>query len=526
MSTDPGNTATIGTDNLIYVPSSGGGSDENALAFAKGAGLAVEQGLLAADGQPALTVLAVGATNTGKVQGCSLGDGNVVEVYATGADFNNANVLYREFMGAGEPICFTGLSAGAIITSTQGFYGCGEQVQGNNESPMPLLSLGLAFTGTFLYAFRNSNNYPGEGTSTGQVIVVNGPLPSTVTFTKNGSQVRDQVPRDLEPFELTYFYTDQSTEYFLSSTSPIMACVQAFMGTNPPLVAGDPADSAQRFYDARLVMPLTNDGMTWPRSGFVSAPYDNTTSKYYVRDGATGDFPPVSPGAPQDFDAGSGTGANDSDYEPNGCTRLRVNGLAVAYSGADSAGLEASPMIPVAALSQVVAQPFFIGDTGDGGNSGVAIGSPYEGTAKYYAWNDTTGVAELAYTVPLTRGSNGVGITPQTPEEQYFPCSGLIANEPTLVDPSVVQLEGDLAAGYIVADVPITVVSQNATPTLVPSIRSQNGTTTTGIISDDDETLQLGWTPAQKKAEITEDVDGYTRKRVLDNTGAITWPLT
>jgi len=36
----------------------------------------------------------------------------------------------------------------------------------------------------------------------------------------------------------------------------------------------------------------------------------------------------------------------------------------------------------------------------------------------------------------------------------------------------------------------------------------------------------LGWTPAQKKAEITEDTDGYTRKRTLDSLGSITWPLT
>ena len=264
--------------------------------------------------------------------------------------------------------------------------------------------------------------------------------------------------------------------------------------------------------------------MTWPRSGFVSAPYDNTTSKYYVRDGATGDFPPVSPGAPQDFAVG--TGASDQDYEPNGATRLRANGLVSAYSGADSAGLEASPLIPVRALSQVVAQPFFIDDIGDGGNSGVAIASPYEGTAKYYAWNDTTGKAELAYTVPLTRGSNGVGIIPSTPEDQYFPCSGLIANEPTLVDPSVQQLEGPLAAGYIVADVPITVVSQNGTQSYIPTIRSQNGTTTTAIVSDDDETLQLGWTPAPLKIELLTDTDGFTRKRVVDSTGMPTYPLT
>jgi hypothetical protein len=185
-------------------------------------------------------------------------------------------------------------------------------------------------------------------------------------------------------------------------------------------------------------------------------------------------------------------------------------------------------MIPVSAMSQVVAQPFTIDDQGDGGNSGVAIGSPYEGTAKVYQWNTATGVAELAYTVPLGRGTQGQGIAPATPEDQYIPCAGLVANEATLsaVDPSVLELVGQLNPGYVVADVPITVIAQNATPTKTPEIRSQNGTTTTGIVSDDDETLMLGWTPPQKKAEITEDLDGYTRKRVLDNTGAVTWPLT
>ena len=380
----------------------GGGSDENALSFAKGAGLNVEQGLLAAAGQPAKTVLAVAATNTGKVQGVSLGNGNVIEVYENGAEYSAGNVLYREFMGKGEPICFTGLSPGAIITSTQGFYGMGEQVIGSNESPMPLMSLGLSFTSTFLYAFRNSNNFLGSGNSTGQIIVCNGPLPSTVSFTKpNGDLVSGQSPKELSPFELCYFYTNSNGEYILSGTSPIMAAIQANMGSNAPLEPGDPNDGSARFYDARLVMPLTNDGMTWPRSGYVSAPYANTTSRYYVRDGANGDFPVLNPGIPVDFDAGGSTGASDSDYEPRGCTRLMVNGLASAYSGADSAGLEASPMIPVAAMSQVVAQPFFIDDSGDGGSSGVSIGSTSVGTARVYEWDTATGKAVLKYTVPL-----------------------------------------------------------------------------------------------------------------------------
>ena len=79
-----------------------------ASAIAQGATLGLEQALLASAGQPGLTVLAVGYTTSGKVQGVSLGAGNVVEVYASGADFNAGAVLYREFLGFGEPICFTG----------------------------------------------------------------------------------------------------------------------------------------------------------------------------------------------------------------------------------------------------------------------------------------------------------------------------------------------------------------------------------------------------------------------------------
>ena len=508
---------------------------EAALDYSKAAGLAVEQNLYAQAGQPALTVLAVAATNTGKVQGVSLADGNVIEVYATGADYEASNVLYREFMSLGEPICFTGLSPGAIITSTSGFYGCSEQNLApivGQESPMPLLSLGLAFNESYVYAFRNSQDLPtfltgtgAYGDETGMVIICNGSLPSTVTFTQNGNTVAGQTPRDLDPWELTYFYTDGNGEYFISATSKVMACVQAWAGSDPPQNPGDSSNFTNaRFGDCRLIMPLTSDGITWPRQGFVSAPYNNTESKYYVRDGVTGDFPTVNPGSPVDFDAG--TGATDSDYEPNGATRLRATGLVSAYSGADSSGREASPLMPVTAMSQIVAQPFFIKDIGDGGNSGVAIASMHKGTAKVYEWDSASNVAVLAYTVQLDRGSTGGGLTPSTPEDQYIPCAGLVANEPTLTDSCVVELVGDLGAGYVIADVPITVISQNGDQAHTPTLRSQNGTTTTSIVNDDDETLFLGWTPPQLRAVIKEDADGYTRRLDIDNAGVETYPLT
>ena len=129
----------------------------------------------------------------------------------------------------------------------------------------------------------------------------------------------------------------------------------------------------------------------------------------------------------------------------------------------------------------------------------------------------------------MARGTIGQGITPTVPEDQYIPCAGLVANEQTLVDAgdtSVISLVGDLAPGYVIADVPITVVAQNALPTLIPEIRSQNGTVTTSIVSDDDETLMLGWTPALVKAELTTDIDGFTRKRVIAGDGSVAYPLT
>lgn len=84
------------------------------------------------------------------------------------------------------------------------------------------------------------------------------------------------------------------------------------------------------------------------------------------------------------------------------------------------------------------------------------------------------------------------------------------------------MLVGQLNAGIVIADVPITVIVQNGTPSLVPTIRSQNGTTTTAIITQDDETLSLGWTPSTIKAEITEGTDGILYKRVI-NAGAESW---
>ena len=505
VSSDTGNAATLGTDSLIFVAQSP--NSAQVAAVAAGSTLGLQQSLLANAGQPGKTVLAVGFTTSGKVQGVSLGAGNVVEVYASGSAYNAGTVLHREFMGFGEPICFTGLSNGAIITSSEGFYGFSEQVDGSAESPMPLLSYGLSFTETFLYAFRDSND---DSSNRGFIRVVNGPLESLVTLTRgDGTEVNTdagsgtpQTNIKLDPWEFTTLQTDANTEFILKSTNPVMACIHAEMRAVGP-----------RFHDSRLVMPLTNDGITWPRSGNASAPYSGTVVDYYVRDGAKGSFT-VNPGSP--INLNTATGATDQDYEPDGATRFLATGVISAYSGADSAGLEATPLMPTKAMSQIVAQPLYIDDNGDGGNSGVAIASPYVGTAKIYEWDTTTSSLVLAYTVPLNR--NGVTVSSQ--EEQRHPASGMVANETVT---GAVSLVGQLDAGVVIADVPISVIVQNGEVNLTPAIRSQDGTTTTAIISDDDETLSLGITPDSIKAEIVLGTDDILYKRTIGTSGAETW---
>ena len=295
---------------------------------------------------------------------------------------------------------------------------------------------------------------------------------------------------------------DGIKEYILEGSNPIMACTNASMDSNS-------------FFDSRLIMPLSNDMISYPRSGDFSTPYQNVTTNYFVRDGAQGSFV-TSAGSPTPID--SATGAVEADYEPNGATRTLVGGLGSWYSGADSAGLEATPAMPVSAMSQVVAQWLFIDDTGDGGNSGIAIASPYEGTANVYEWDDTTSSIILKYAFPLTRS----GVTISSKEDQKHPASGLIANDSVASN----TLSGDLKAGVIIADVPITVIIQNGTASQGSNntLRSQNGTTTTGIINDDDESLSLGWTPNTLKAEITEGVDNILYKREL-NAGSVTYTV-
>ena len=495
-------------------------SIEKATSIAEGISQGVIQTLLAEDGQIGKTVLAVANVFNvandpllNKAQITSLGSGNVMFVYADGDDFN-AGVIQEGpvFLEEGEIYVIQNIQVGSIITLSEGGYGFSQQQNGGNTSPMPLMSLALAIKDTFFYAFRNSNQNSGFNH------IVNGPVESEITlYDSENEVVLDQEGIILKPWEYIRLNLDGDGEYRLVSNNNVMAAVHA---------------QANSFYDSRLVLPLTNDGITWPRSGQVSALYDNTKIKYFVNDRASGDFGTngISPGSPADFDAV--TGASDSDYEPRGATRVFASGLISAYSGADSSGLEASPLCPTKFMTQKIALPLRVRNSGDGGTNGIALASPYQGVARLYQWNQSTQEAEIVtindpFGNPTTEinlerrdGDQNVYFTPSTKDEQKFPSAALISAS---ANDYSYRFLSDFTGGYIEIDVPATcVVNTQSSDEL--NYRGTTGSSVAGIDSNADETLTFGITPETSRAEVKTGTDGLLYKRVI-NSGIETWEV-
>ena len=162
---------------------------------------------------------------------------------------------------------------------------------------------------------------------------------------------------------------------------------------------------------------------------------------------------------------------------------------------------------------------FHIDDAGDGSRSSIAVASPYECEAAIYEWDDATQALQLAYDLQLTRSN----VTVTAREDQFHPAVAVVSND---TGSGAVELIGSLRPGVVIATAPVMVISQNGDINLTPTIRAQNGGTTTSIITESDETLMLGWTPENLKTEIREDENGLLRWRKIDAAGAVSWVLT
>ena len=477
-----------------------------ASAYAKGlkAELTANGGVLG--GNAAKTTLTVLNTTDGKAQIVSLGSDNVCIAYRTGEDLVNNNPQEIIVLKDGEPYVFENLINGSRITSSEGAYGFSGQVLSSLMSPMPLGCEAFSFTETFFYAFRGATNNTND---IGLVFIANGAVESVVSFTDGaGNEVDGQSPVNLPSFGFHIFHTAGNKEYKITATNPVSAGMVVDMY--------DYTGQRGAFVDSKLIMPLTNDGLTWPRYGFLSALYPNTQTKYYVRDGAKGSLSTAAPNSPVNIS--TETGASDADYEPNGATRFKVGGLASAYSGADTSGSEATPMFPVSALAQKVALPLQIRNSGDGGNNGIAICSPYEGTAEIWEWNPTTEQSELKYTVPLRRN---LGREITSSEDQLHPSAALLSARD---GEHTVKLDSVFYGGYVKADVPIHVVfnsEQNQGRGQSDVKRKGTSGDVVAISANDDEQASTGITRPEEKAEIVRATDGFLYRRQINNTGEL-----
>lgn len=495
--TDPNNKIINFSDatSLTVSSSSGGGVDVGAITTISQALLnQVQSRETLESGNVAKNMLTVMNTNTGKVQVSSLNDDNEVVVFLTGQDYMNGNEQERIFLKLGEVYVFENLQNGSKITSSKGIFGYSEQFAGTKKSPMPLGNAAFAFTKTF---FRSARNFDlGQG----KIYVANGSLESIIQLTDGlGNIIQGQTGIVLPPYGFVELNGDGVQEYMLEATNPVLATTASGMDVD-------------EFEDSRVLMPLTDDGLIWAKSGFMSAIYDNTEVRFWVRDGVSGDMRKASPGQPTAIGSNppQGTGVKDPNYRPNGATRFKAAGLISAYTSADGGGASSTAMFPVKAIAQRVALPLSLKKVGDGAVNGLAFCSPYEGTVRIYSWNKTTGIADLWLTMDLTRASGTVN----TINDQAFPAAALTSPDAA---ESTVEMPDIFMGGYAEADVPFHCVINSRT-NQSQRYRGTSGNNVKGIQTGGNETITMGVTPSSIKAEIRVDAtSGLLVKRVINN---------
>ena len=474
----------------------------------------------------------------GAVQVTSLGAGNAVLVYENGNDYLNSIPSQGPFFLAdGETFVIEVCEPGNIITMSEGGYGYSEQRNkpGTNtyESPMPLLSLGLAFRDTFFYAFRNCQNR--AGSDRGLVHVVCGPVPSTIKLENGltGAAINGQENIEMTPFSRTTLVLDGNDEYRIRATEPVMACTHAYMGAG-----------VERFYDSRLIMPLTNDGITWPRSGNMSSLYQDCLVRYYNNSNITGgnntvpgQFTIQGPGFPVDLDSSDGTAAGLSDYDPRGATRFLAEGLVSAYSGADGNGLEATAMMPTSAMAQKMPIVGTVANLGSARSNGIAIASPFEGTCRLYEFDRVTRSLVVRQLVDPTTGQlvnditleRRTGVTYTTELDQRAPASATIQSTVGVAGSGFYGFEVGSPAfegGILISNVPVTVVvnnTQNVPGTAEVQYPSSSGNLVLGVRAKSDETLMVGITPEEIRLNVRLAQDTLYYRQTLEAGGTENW---
>lgn len=355
-------------------------------------------------------------------------------------------------MGKGEKLDLT-LPAGTILRSSKGIYGF------SGPHPTPLGPQSFALTQSQLYVSSSAT----------LTVVSMGTEVTTSLFSGDQSTLLSG-PTTIAAYQTGSFSCPSTGEYFVSSTGPIVACVNEANSNIRPLA------------------PMTTELLTMNTGCLVSALSATTNVTWYRRNGTTGSVV-VSPGTTVDLGAG-----NNTTLDANGWVRVVADKPISTFSSTDSIGTQSLSGFPTSQLAQLFCNPSFIDTATSYGQTGVAVASPYEGTATVY-----TSAGVVLDTFAYVR-TNAV----TTAADQIYPAGGRWR-------PLDVSATTTWAGGYIECS--------------TPSVCIMNSSGDTTWSSAGQEIMIVGSTPDDIKADIKKDGDGIWRRRDISNTGVVTWNI-
>lgn len=377
----------------------------------------------------------------------SMGSNNIVQK----KEPSEGSFTFIQTMNTGEKLNLT-LPAGTVLRSTKGIYGF------SGPLPTPLGSTSFALTGCQFYV---------SATATLNVVSLGTEL-SVSLFSGDQSTLLSG-PTVVLAYETASCACPSVGEYFLSSTGPVVACVN------------------ESNSNIRTLNPMTTELLTMNTGCLVSALSATTNVTWYRRNGTTGSIT-VSPGTAVALGAGS-----DTALGSNGWVRVTADKPISTFSSTDSIGTQSISGYPMSQLSQLFCNPSFIDTSTSYATAGVAICSPYEGTATVYT---SAGVVLDTFTY-----LRSVAVT--TAGDQGYPASNTWK-------PSDVDGTTTWDGGYI--------------ETTTPSVCIMNSSGDSTWSSAGEEMFVIGSTPGELEADIKK-VDGLWRRRDISSTGVVSWNI-
>lgn len=369
-------------------------------------------------------------------------------------ELTDAEHIFVQILNKGETTSLD-FPIGTALKASKGVFG----FSGPFPTPlgMPSMSLKTARFSTFV-----ANSTLTVASSGTQVTVT--------LFEADGLTISDG-PVEIAANAVASLSCSGTGEFIVASTGYIMASVNA-NGSN-----------------IRVLPPMCSELIVWNRGCSISNAVGTASVEWYRQNGEAG-TESVTAGTPVAFTA---AGSN-SNYAPEGCLILRSDKPVSSFASGDSGGSVCG--WPLDQLAQRFANPGFIDNSSGYDAACVAIGSPFEGTARVY---DSDG--NLLDSFSYTRGTQATSAA-----DQLYPAAGRWK-------PSDVTGSTTWNGGYVTTTTPAVCL-----------MRLKGSPDWTNDYSAKEINI-AGTTPKAIAADITRDSNGLMRVRVVDSSGTVAWTI-